>query len=63
MNVIYIIHKVIKYMLPQWAIMIIFYPVKRKSLFNDANVEDTLSWMDQPVSCERGRSRERLDIM
>ena len=52
MTVIYVLHKVIKYMLPQWAIMIIFYPIKRKSLFNDANVEDTetLSWVDKPVS-------------
>jgi hypothetical protein len=50
---IYVIHKVIKYLLPQWAILTIFYPVKRKSLFNnDANVEDTetLSWIDKPVS-------------
>ena len=51
-TVIYVIHKMIKYLLPQWAILTIFYPVKRKSLFNDANVEDTetLSWVDKPVS-------------
>lgn len=49
-TIIYVLHKVIKYLLPQWAILIIFYPVKRKSLFNDANVEDTetLSWIDKP---------------
>ena len=52
MTVIYVIHKVIKYMLPQWTILIIFYPAKRKSLFNEPGLEDTetLSWIDKPVN-------------
>ena len=52
MTVIYVIHKVVKYMLPQWTILIIFYPIKRKTVFNEPGFEDTetLSWIDQPVS-------------
>ena len=52
MTVIYIVHKVIKYMLPQWTILVIFYPVKRKSFFNEPGIDDTetLSWIDKPVS-------------
>ena len=52
MTFIYIIHKVIKYMLPQWAILVIFFPVKRKTLLDNPGVDETetLSWVDKPVS-------------
>ena len=46
-TIIYIVHKVFKYLLSQWAICFIFSPLKRTPVEGDM---DTLSWAGKPVS-------------
>jgi len=47
-TIIYIVHKILKYLLSQWAICVIFSPLKRTPV--DGGTEDTLSWAQKPVS-------------
>ena len=46
-TIIYIVHKVLKYLLSQWAMCFIFSPLKRTPVEGDI---DTLSWAGKPVS-------------
>jgi len=45
-TIIYIVHKILKYLLSQWAICVIFSPLKRTPV--DGGTEDTLSWAQKP---------------
>ena len=48
--VIYILHKVVKYLLPQWAICFIFSPLKRQTAVDSVDEASTFSWVEKPVS-------------
>ena len=52
MTVIYIIHKTVKYLLPQWAMFVIFSPLKPRPPDREGEMEetDTFSWVEKPVS-------------
>lgn len=52
MTVIYIIHKTVKYLLPQWAIFVLFSPLKPRPTEREGEMDetDTFSWVEKPVS-------------
>ena len=51
MTVIYITHKVVKYLLPQWSLCVIFSPIKKHRAAEPDGLEETetLSWAEKPV--------------
>ena len=51
-TVLYIAHKIVKYLIPQWTICVVFGPLKtRRPLSRHQQEEtDTFSWADNPVS-------------
>lgn len=51
-SVMFIIHKVVKYLVPQLVICMVFAPLKARPANYPHELEetDTLSWADKPVS-------------
>ena len=52
-TILYIMHKLMKYFVPQLTICVIFAPLKSRPPSVDKEFEetDTLSWANRPVSC------------
>ena len=57
--IMFVIHKVVKYLIPQLVISIVFAPLKARPIKfqHELGETDTLSWADKPVGIGYGGIR------